>query len=286
MKVGLVLEGGAMRGLYSAGVIDILLEENIRVDKIIGVSAGALFGMNYKSRQKGRVLRYNTKFVRNRNYMGIYSFLTTGNIMNEEFCFHKLVHELDPVDFKTYKETPEEFYAAVTNIESGKTEYPMLDDLKKKDNIEYLRASGSMPFVSRPVIINHKKYLDGGCGDSIPIDKMLEMDVDKIIVVLTRPLDYRKKPSYKMINQLFYRKYPNFVETLNHRYINYNQSLDKILTLEKDKKIFVLRPSRQIKISRLEKDVKVIKEMYDLGCYDAKKQLKHLKAYLKEKSID
>lgn len=284
MKVGLVLEGGAMRGLYSAGVIDTFLEENINVDKIIGVSAGALFGMNYKSRQKGRVLRYNTKYIHNRKYMGIYSFLTTGNIMNEDFCFHKLVYDLDPVDFQTFKETPEEFYAVVTNMESGKTEYPMLDDLEKKDNIEYLRASGSMPFVSRPVIINHKKYLDGGCGDSIPINKMLEMNVDKIIVVLTRPLNYRKKPSHPMINQLFYRKYPNFANTLNHRYIDYNQSLDKVLALEKENKIFVLRPSRLVNIGRLEKDVKVIKEMYDLGCHDAREQLNHLKSYLTEKS--
>lgn len=285
MKVGLVLEGGAMRGLYSAGVIDTLLEENIQVDKIIGVSAGALFGMNYKSKQKGRVLRYNTKYVRNKNYMGIYSFLTTGNIMNEDFCFHKLVYELDPVDFKTYKESPEEFYAVVTNMENGKAEYVLLDDFENKDNIEYLRASGSMPFVSRPVMINNKKYLDGGCSDSIPIDKMLDMDVDKIIVVLTRPLNYRKKPSSALINKMFYRKYPHFVDTLNHRYLNYNLSLDKIIALEKNKEIFVLRPSRLVKIKRLEKDVNVIKEMYDLGCQDAKKELENLKTYLYEKSI-
>lgn len=287
MKIGLVLEGGAMRGLYSAGVIDTFLEENIQVDKIIGVSAGALFGMNYKSRQKGRVLRYNTNYVHNKNYMGIYSFLTTGNIMNEDFCFHKLVYELDPVDFDTFKTTPEEFYAVVTNIETGKTEYPLLDDLEKKENIEYLRASGSMPFVSHPVIVNDKKYLDGGCGDSIPIDKMLEMNVDKIIVVLTRPLNYRKKPSHALVHQLFYRKYPNFVATLNQRYLNYNQSLDKIIALEKRKKIFVLRPSRLVKIGRLEKDVKVIKEMYELGCRDAQDQLENLKNYLNndEKSI-
>lgn len=280
MKVGLVLEGGAMRGLYSAGVIDTFLEENIQIDKIIGVSAGALFGMNYKSRQKGRVLRYNTAYANNRNYMGFYSFLTTGNIMNEEFCFHKLVYELDPVDFQTFKKTPDEFYAVVTNMETGKTEYPLLNNLEDKDNIEYLRASGSMPFVSRPVIINHQKYLDGGCGDSIPIDKMLEMDVDRIIVVLTRPLNYRKKPSQAFINKVFYRKYPNFVETLNNRYLNYNQSLDKIIHLEKEKKIFVFRPSQLIKIGRLEKDVKVIKEMYDLGCHDTRNQLESLKAYL------
>lgn len=284
MKIGLVLEGGAMRGLYSAGIIDVLLEENIHVDKIIGVSAGALFGMNYKSRQKGRVLRYNTKYAHHKNYMGIHSLLTTGNIMNEDFCFHKLVYELDPVDFDTYKSTPEEFYAVVTNIETGKAEYHLLDDFEKKENIEYLRASGSMPFVSHPVIIHHKKYLDGGCSDSIPIDKMLDMDVDKIIVVLTRPLGYYKKPSSAFVNRLFYKKYPHFVDALNHRYLNYNYSLDKVSSLEKNHQIFVLRPSRFVKIGRLEKDVKVIKEMYDLGRHDAKEQLDNLRNYLQNSS--
>ncbi|MGN1183325.1 MAG: patatin family protein, partial [Faecalibacillus sp.] len=268
MKVGLILEGGAMRGIYSAGIIDTFLNENIKVDKIIGVSAGALFGMNYKSKQNGRVLRYNTKYANDKNYMGFYSFLKTGNIMNEDFCFNKLVHELDPVDFKTFRESPEEFYAVVTNLETGQAEYHRLDNLDEKDNIEYLRASGSMPFVSRPVIIKGKKYLDGGCADSIPINKMLDMDVDKIIVVLTRPANFRKKESHHLLNKMYYRKYPKFAETLNHRYLDYNLSLDIISHLENKKEIFVFRPSRYIKIGRLEKDVKIIKEMYDLGCHD------------------
>ena len=158
MKIGLVLEGGAMRGLYTAGIIDTFLEENIQVDKIIGVSAGALFGMNYKSKQMGRVLRYNTKYLNDKNYMGMYSFLTTGNVMNEDFCFHQLVNELDPVDFDTFRQSPEEFYVVVTNMETGRPEYHRLDNLDEKDNIEYLRASGSMPYVSKPVVINGQKY--------------------------------------------------------------------------------------------------------------------------------
>ena len=167
MKTGLLLEGGGMRGLYTAGILDVFMENNIKIDGIIGVSAGALFGMNYKSKQKGRVLRYNKKYAKNRDYMGVYSLLTTGNIMNEDFCFNRIVNELDPVDFETYRNSPIEFYAVVTNVETGKPEYIKLDDLENKESLEYLRASGSMPFVSKPVIINNKKYLDGGISDSI-----------------------------------------------------------------------------------------------------------------------
>ena len=156
VKIGLLLEGGAMRGLYTAGVLDVFMKNNIKIDGIVGVSAGALFGMNYKSKQIGRVLRYNKKYAGNRNYMGFYSFLTTGNIMNEDFCFKRIVNELDPIDYETFEKTNVEFYAVVTNIETGKAEYIKLDDLKDRNNLEILRASGSMPFVSKPVIVNNK----------------------------------------------------------------------------------------------------------------------------------
>ena len=281
MKVGLVLEGGAMRGLYTAGVIDTFLKEKIDVDTIIGVSAGALFGMNYKSKQIGRVLRYNKAYAGNKDYMGIYSFLKTGNVMNEEFCFEKLIDDLDPIDYQSYQESPVDFYAVVTNLQTGKAEYKLLDTLDNYDQVEYLRASGSMPFVSHIIQVNGHEYLDGGCSDSIPIKKMLEMDVDKIIVVLTRPLDYCKKTSNKHLNKLFYHQYPHFVETLNNRYLNYNASLDLITKLEKEKKIFVLRPSQLIPIGRLEKDKEVIQQMYDLGVSDCYNQLENLKKYLR-----
>ena len=280
MKVGLILEGGAMRGLYTAGVIDTFLKENIQVDTLIGVSAGALFGMNYKSKQQGRVLRYNKAYVGRKNYMGITSFLKTGNVMNEEFCFERLVDDLDPIDYKAYQESPVDFYAVVTNLQTGKAEYKLLDTLDDHDQIEYLRASGSMPFVSKNVFINNQEYLDGGCSDSIPIEKMLEMDVDKIIVVLTRPQGYQKKPSNRHLNKIFYHHYPRFVETLNNRYLNYNHSLNLVNELEKEKKIFVLRPSKLVPIGRLEKDKEVIQEMYDLGVSDCTNQLDDLKKCL------
>lgn len=281
MKTGLLLEGGGMRGLYTAGVLDVLMENSIKIDTIIGVSAGALFGMNYKSKQKGRVLRYNKKYVKNKNYMGLYSLLTTGNIMNEEFCFKKIVNELDPIDYETFKKSGEEFYAVVTNIETGRAEYMKIDDLKTKESMEVLRASGSMPFVSKPVIINNKKYLDGGIADSIPIDKIMNMNFDRVIVVLTRPINYRKKKTNKIFPKIYYRKYPKFVETINNRYIRYNEQLNKILDLEKNKKIFVIRPSKLIKIGRVEKDCNKIQKMYDLGNEDSTNLLEQLKEYLK-----
>ena len=225
MKVGLLLEGGAMRGLYSAGVLDYFMEKDLKIDGIVGVSAGALFGMNYKSKQIGRVLRYNKKYASNKHYMGVYSWLTSGNIMNEDFCFHKLVHELDPVDFKTYKESDVDFYAVVTNLETGRAEYIQLDDLSDHNQLEYLRASGSMPLVSKIVHVNQQKYLDGGVADSIPIDKILTMGFDKIIVVLTRPIEYRKTKSNQSIFKIFYRKYPQFIQTMNQRYQKYNKDV-------------------------------------------------------------
>lgn len=282
MKVGLVLEGGAMRGLYTAGVLDVFLDnKDIKIDTIIGVSAGALFGVNYKSRQKGRTLRYNLKYANDERYMGFKSLVKTGDIVNKEFCYDELPNKLDIFDNETYKKSPEEFYAVVTNLDTGKPEYIKIEDAQK--DIEYLRASGSMPYVSKIVQIDGKKYLDGGTSDSIPVDEMMKMGVDKVIVVLTRPLEYRKKKSSKKISKWYYKRYPNYIDTLNNRYKMYNSEVEKVISLEKDKKIFVIRPSRLVDIKRIERDTLKLKEMYDLGVEDAKNSLKDLKNYLEIK---
>jgi len=282
MKIGLLLEGGGLRGLYTAGVLDVLMENNIKADGILGVSAGALFGMNYKSKQIGRVLRYNKKYARNRNYMGFYSLITTGNIMNEDFCFNKIINELDPVDFETFRNSNEEFYATVTNIETGEAEYIKIQDFDSKNNIEYLRASGSMPYVSKPVVIENKKYLDGGIADSIPIEKIMSMGYDKVIVILTRPIGYRKRKGNCLIPKIVYRNYPKIVETINNRYIRYNEQLEKVLELEREGKILVLRPSRLIKIKRIERDIDKIQQMYDLGVKDCQDKFSMLKKYIND----
>lgn len=280
MKVGLLLEGGAMRGMYTVGALDCLMKNNIKVDGIIGVSAGALFGINYKSKQPGRALRYNLKYCKKKNYMGFYSLITTGDIMNKKFCFDKLIHELDPIDYDTFKNSPEDFFAVVTNMETGKAEYIKVDDLTKQEQVEALRASGSMPFVSKPVEINGNKYLDGGTADSIPIDKIMELGYDKIIVILTRTAGYRKEKGNTTLAKLKYKKYPNFIKTIEDRYLMYNEELDKISKLEKDNKIFVVRPSRKVNIKRIEKNSKIIQEMYDLGVEDMEKSIEKLKEYI------
>lgn len=280
MKTGLLLEGGGMRCLYTAGILDIFMKNNIKIDGIVAVSAGALFGMNYKSKQIGRILRYNKKYAGNKNYMGLYSFITTGNIINEEFCFKKIVNELDPIDYDTYKNSDVDFYAVVTNLETGKAEYIKIDDLQDKNSLEYLRASGSMPFISKPVTINNKKYLDGGIADSIPIDKIMNMGFDKVIVVLTRPIDYQKKKSNQTFPKIYYKKYPKFVESINNRYKKYNEELQTISKLEEKGKILVIRPSKLVKIIRVEKDKEKIQEMYDLGTADALKSLTKINQFL------
>lgn len=281
-KIAFVLEGGAMRGLYSAGVLDVFLKNNIKTDAIYGVSAGALFGINYKSRQLDRALRYNLKYVHEKNYMGIYSLITTGNIMNKKFCFEDLIYELDRFDFETFTNNPIDFYAVVSNLESGNAEYIKLNNIEEK--LEYLRASGSMPFVSKNVVIDGKNYLDGAVCDAIPIEKVMNEGYDRIVVILTRPENYRKSGKYMPFN-LVYKKFPNFVKTANNSPKKYNETLDLIKKYEDEKKIFVFRPSEIVKMHRVEKDKKKLQQIYDLGVKDATNRLEQLEEYLNQPTL-
>ena len=282
MSIGLVLEGGAMRGLYTAGVLDVFMENNINVDGIIGVSAGVLFGVNYLSKQPGRVIRYNKRFLKDPRYMGFKSLVTTGNVINKDFSFYEVPFKLDIFDNDTYKASEVPFYATVSNIETGKTEYIQLHDVFEQ--MELLRATSAMPYVSEIIEYDGKKYLDGGTTDSIPFKKCKELGYNKIIVILTRPIDYRKKKSKFNFAKFKYGKYPKFVEALNNRYKVYNKTVEEIINMEKDenskKDIFVIRPSRTIKIKRIEKDENKIQEMYELGRSDANKILESLISWM------
>ena len=280
MKVGLVLEGGAMRGMYTAGVLDVFLDNNIEVNGIIGVSAGVLFGVNYLSKQKGRVIRYNKKYCKDKRYMGMHSLITTGNIINKEFSFYELPFKLDIFDEKTYKNSKTDFYATVTNIETGKPEYIKVEC--PSEQMELFRATSAMPFVSKIVEYNGNKYLDGGIADSIPVDKCKEMGYEKIIVVLTRPVEYRKTPTNKFFASMKYKKYPKFLETLCNRYKNYNSSVEKVIDLENKNEIFVIRPSKFVDIKRIERDPEKLQEMYDLGIEDCRNKLQDLKNFLEK----
>lgn len=278
MSIGLVLEGGAMRGMYTAGVLDMFLDHNISVDGIIGVSAGVLFGVNYPSKQKGRVIRYNKRFAKEPKYMGMKSFLTTGNIINKDFAYYTVPQKLDVFDQEAFEQSGVDFYATLTNLETGEPEYVKLHNLF--DEMEVLRATSAMPLVSKIVEVDGKKYLDGGVSDSIPVDKMRDMGYDKVIVVLTRPLDYRKKPSNATLYKLVYGKYPKFVETAMNRYQNYNDTVERIIDMENKKEIFVIRPSKTVDIKRIERDENKLQEMYDLGVSDCIDCMEALKSYL------
>ena len=278
MKVGLVLEGGAMRGMYTSGVLDVFLDNNIKVDGIIGVSAGVLFGVNYLSKQRGRALRYNKRFAKDKRYMGIRSLIKTGNVINKEFAFEVVPKELDVFDEETYKNSGIPFYATVTNVETGKPEYMEVKDVFEQ--MDVLRATSSMPFVSKMVELDGKPYLDGGISDSIPIDECKKMGYEKIIVVLTRPIEYRKSKPKDWMAKLKYGKYPNLVNTINNRYKNYNDTVEKIIDMEKRKEIFVIRPSKLVEMKRIEHDENKLQEMYDLGVSDCESLIESLKKYI------
>ena len=268
--------------MYTAGVLDTFMEHNdLKIDGIIGVSAGVLFGVNYLSDQKGRVIRYNKRFINDKRYMGMWSLITTGNVINKEFSFYEVPQKLDVFDNETFKKSNIDFWATITNVNNGKPEYVKLTDLFAQ--MEVLRATSAMPYVSEIVELDTGKYLDGGISDSIPVDKMKELGYDKIIVVLTRTLDYRKKKPKEFIANFAYRKYPEFAKTLNNRYKMYNDTVEKIIDMENKKEIFVIRPSRKIKIKRIEKDAEKLQEMYDLGIEDANKIMNDLKKFINEK---
>lgn len=278
MKVGLVLEGGAMRGMYTAGVLDVLMENNVRVDGIVGVSAGALFGVNYPSRQIGRVIRYNKRFSPDKNYIGLWPLLKEGNIVSTQFAYNEVPRKLDVFDDEAFRVSGIPFYAVVTNLQTGEGEYLLLESVFEQMDI--LRASGSMPFVSRPVLWQGKRYLDGAIADSIPYRWMAEQGYEKRIVVLTRQEGYRKRPMNQGLCKIMYRKWPKFVQKLLTRHSAYNAALDELQQWRSEGKAFVLRPSQEIKIGRVEKDPEKLQAVYDLGRKDARAQLAQLQDYL------
>lgn len=278
MKIGLVLEGGAMRGMYTAGVLDTFLDKDFWVDGIISVSAGALFGVNYPSRQKERAIRYNKKFISDKRYISFKSLVSTGNIVNKDFAFYEVPFKYDVFDNKTFKESDIDFYVAVTNLQTAQSEYVKLIDPLAQ--MEVLRATSAMPYVSRPVEIDGIPYLDGAIADSIPVEQMQKLGYDKIIVILTRTLEYRKSKPMIWIAKWFYRRYPHFADAVNQRYAMYNQQVENVIKLAEEGDIFVIRPSVDLKIKRIEKDPNKLQAMYELGIKDMQLQWKNLLDYL------
>lgn len=279
MKTGLVLEGGAMRGMYTAGVLDMFLENQISVDVAAGVSAGALFGVNFLSGQKGRVIRYNKRFNHDKDYLGLRPLLREGNIVSTQLAYRAVPRVLDPFDDESFQKSGVPFYAVVTNMESGEAEYHLITSVFRQ--MDTLRASGSMPFVSKPVEIGGQLYLDGAISDSIPFQWLAGQGCDKLIVLLTRDADYRKKPMPRILTGLYASQYPRFSGKLQNRHLLYNQSIELLRKWEQEGKAFVIRPSRPIEISRTESDPRKLQDVYDLGIHDGIHELPRLKEYLR-----
>ena len=279
-KTALVLEGGAMRGLYSAAVLDVLMDEGIKVDAIYATSAGVLFGVNYISGQCGRAIRYNKRFARDKRYMGIHSLITSGNIINKDFAFYEVPFTLDVFDQEAYSRSETKMIATVTNVHTGGVEYIEVKDVLEQ--MEVLRATSAMPFVSQMVELDGQLYLDGGLSDSIPLKKCQEDGYERIIVVETRPKGYRKSKTNPIAAKLFYSKYSNLVDTINNRYIGYNSILEEIEEFDAKGEIVLVRPSKELHLGRIESNPDRLQEMYDLGIGDAKSLLSRIKEFIEK----
>lgn len=280
MKTGIVLEGGAMRGLYTCGVLDVFMENGIEFDGANGVSAGACFGFNLKSKQAGRAIRYNIKYCQNKRYCSINSLIKTGNFFETEFCYYEIPMKLDPVDFETFKNNPMDFFVTCTDLNTGKPVYYKLSDSGPTD-MAYIRASASMPLASTTVRVSGKELLDGGVADSIPIRHMQKLGYDKIVIILTQPKGYVKKKNKAMpLIRFKYRKYKEFIKACENRHIRYNETLEYIEELEEKGEVLVIRPSETLPMKRVEKDPKKLMEAYEIGRSDAMKLLDDVKEFL------
>lgn len=277
-KTGLVLEGGAMRGIYTAGVLDVFMEYGITFDGVIGVSAGALHGCSFVSGQKGRSLRYYMKYRSDRRFMSFWNLLRTGDVVDKKFCYHDIPERLDPYDYEAFLKSGTKFYAVCTNVETGRAEYLQVKNMRTE--VDIMRASASMPYVSKIVEFRGMKLLDGGCADSIPVTALRRMGYEKTVVVLTRHDGYVKKPENPKMIRAFYHKYPNFVRTLSRRHVVYNRTIEEIHKSEKEGSIFVIRPSVELTIGRMEKDPEKIREVYEIGRKDAEKRIEALKEWM------
>lgn len=281
MKKGLILEGGAMRGMFTAGVMDVMMENGIEFDGAIGVSAGAAFGCNYKTKQIGRVLRYNTRFCNDKRYSGVRCLLKTGDIYSADFAYGEVPLVYDPFDFDTYMANPMEFYVVCTDIESGEPVYHAYEGWNDH-GFDWIRASASMPLVSKAVEIDGMKLLDGGISDSVPIKFFESIGYDRNIVILTQPDGYVKGKNKLMpLIKLKYRKNPQMVAKMADRHNAYNKAIEYIAKKEKRGEVLVIRPEAALSVGRIEKDPEKLKAVYEIGRSVADKRLNEIKDFLK-----
>ena len=280
MKKGLVLEGGGHRGIFTAGILDVFLENNISFDGVIGVSAGAVHGASFLSKQKGRSLRYALKYCNDKRYMGIGSLLKTGDYFNVEFCYYLLPQVLDPFDNDTFENQTSEYFTVSTDVETGEAVYHQCKTLRN-DYIKWIVASASMPLVARIVDIEGQKLLDGGVADSIPEAAFRKMGYTKNVVILTQPKGYEKKSNSMLpLIKRIYRKFPNFVKAVENRHLIYNQEIKDLEKLEKSGDVLILRPKTDLVASRTERNPKKMQDSYNQGRLLALEEIEKVKAFL------
>ena len=281
IEAGLVVEGGGMRGVYTAGVLDYFMEKNLYFDDCYGVSAGACHISSYVSKQIGRSIKVTLDYINDKRYCSVNSLIKTGDMFGVEMLYDLIPNKLELYDYDTFNKFKGNFYSVVTNCKTGKAEYIKIKDMKK--DIIAVRASSSLPLLSRIVEINGKEYLDGGITDSIPIKKSIKDGHKKNVVILTRDKTYRKsKPKFLSFFKLKYKKYPNLVKAIENRYKMYNETLDFLEEEKAKNEVFIIQPKLPVKISRIEKDKDKLKALYNQGYEDAKELYEDLMKFLEE----
>lgn len=278
-QAGLILEGGGMRGVFTAGVLDFFLDKNIEFSSCYGVSAGACNACSYLSKQKGRSYDVIADYIGDKRYCSLYSLLTTGDIFGADFLYNVIPNRLNPFDYETFRSYRGKFYSVMTDCKTGLAVYYPVRDLKK--DMDAIRASSSLPLVSRMVSVNGRRYLDGGIADSIPLRRSIKDGNRKNVVVLTRSADYRKPP-FKLngLISLRYLAHPELAKGVRHRSDRYNDTLDFIRSEEEKGNAFVIRPIQTMNIGRIEKNPKKLRQLYREGYRSAARCFDELQDFL------
>lgn len=280
-QAGLVLEGGGLKGVYTAGVLDFFLDKGIEFSSCYGVSAGACCLCSFLSKQRGRAYHVNVDYLDDKNYCSFYSLITTGDLFGVDMCYHRIPDELYPYDYDTYDKYQGTFYSVVTNIETGCPEYIPIKDMKA--DVDAVRASASLPLVSRNVKWQDKLYLDGGISDAIPLKKAMQDGNTKNVVVMTKEIGYRRQPSGAVsLVKLRYKKYPKVYELMKNRHNAYNETLDFIEDEVRKGTTFLIRPKVKSDVGRIEKDRNKLKALYEEGYAEASECYEELIKFLED----
>ena len=283
MKTALIMEGGAMRGMFTCGVIDVLMRHGITFDGAAGISAGAVFGCNFKSGQIGRPIRYNKKYCADPRYCSVRSILRTGDLYGADFCYREIPDELDIFDREAFRNNPLQFYVGATDVQTGKPVYHLCTDGGTEDML-WFRASASMPLVSRPVEIRGRYYLDGGISDAVPYRYMEGLGYDRNLIVLTQPKGYRKKPaSAGPALKLLMRNRPAVVRAMAVRHEMYNGQMEELDRKETEGTALVIRPPEALRIGHTEKNPAELERVYRIGRRTMEEQMDSLEAFLQRR---